>query len=219
MSSVRNGWTSSPNRGEIHGQYRLLGTIRPLPPRSGDQSSNRWATLAGRSTDMKRSLLDATAGELKAWIEELGYPSFHANQVLRWVFQRRAAVRGDVRPAQGLASATRRRMDGLRHPDRRATEVPRWNRQAPSGLSRRPTYRMCADGRGGPPDRLYQHPGRLWDGMRFLRQWIERGRAEPDPGRDRRAGDPAATTSCRPQRGSPTWWSWGWARAWPTSRT
>src|SRR3954468_16669860 len=39
---------------------------------------------------MKRSLLDATTGELKAWIEELGYPSFHANQVLHWVFQRRA---------------------------------------------------------------------------------------------------------------------------------
>ena len=39
---------------------------------------------------MKRSLLDATAGELKAWIEERGHPSFHANQVLRWVFQHRA---------------------------------------------------------------------------------------------------------------------------------
>ena len=39
---------------------------------------------------MKRSLLDATAGELKAWIEELGHPGFHANQVLRWVFQHRA---------------------------------------------------------------------------------------------------------------------------------
>jgi 23S rRNA (adenine2503-C2)-methyltransferase len=39
---------------------------------------------------MKRPLLDATTGELKAWVEEHGHPSFHANQVLRWVFQHRA---------------------------------------------------------------------------------------------------------------------------------
>src|SRR5512135_832832 len=47
---------------------------RSLPP---------WAV-------MKRSLLDTTSEELKGWVVERGFPSYHAHQVLRWVFQHRA---------------------------------------------------------------------------------------------------------------------------------
>ncbi len=39
---------------------------------------------------MKRPLLEATSEELKAWVVERGHPSYHARQVLRWVFPRRA---------------------------------------------------------------------------------------------------------------------------------
>jgi 23S rRNA (adenine2503-C2)-methyltransferase len=39
---------------------------------------------------MKRPLLDATTGELEAWMEERGQKRFHARQVWRWVFQHRA---------------------------------------------------------------------------------------------------------------------------------
>src|SRR4051794_26858711 len=39
---------------------------------------------------MMRPLLDATADELKAWMEGRGHRGFHARQVLRWVFERRA---------------------------------------------------------------------------------------------------------------------------------
>ena len=39
---------------------------------------------------MKRPLLEATSPELAAWMVERGHPGFHARQVLRWVFQRRA---------------------------------------------------------------------------------------------------------------------------------
>jgi 23S rRNA (adenine2503-C2)-methyltransferase len=39
---------------------------------------------------MQRPLLDATTEELAAWMVERGYPAFHARQVVRWVFERRA---------------------------------------------------------------------------------------------------------------------------------
>ncbi|HEX8203959.1 MAG TPA: 23S rRNA (adenine(2503)-C(2))-methyltransferase RlmN, partial [Isosphaeraceae bacterium] len=39
---------------------------------------------------MKRPLLDATPGELAAWMADHGEPAFRARQVLRWVFGRRA---------------------------------------------------------------------------------------------------------------------------------
>lgn len=41
---------------------------------------------------MKRPLLDATTDELKSWLTERGHRGFHARQVLRWVFERRAEV-------------------------------------------------------------------------------------------------------------------------------
>ncbi|HWE37106.1 MAG TPA: 23S rRNA (adenine(2503)-C(2))-methyltransferase RlmN [Isosphaeraceae bacterium] len=39
---------------------------------------------------MKRVLLEATAEELRGWMVERGHRPFHAGQVLRWVFDRRA---------------------------------------------------------------------------------------------------------------------------------
>lgn len=39
---------------------------------------------------MKRPLLDAPTRDLAAWIEERGFPAFHARQVGRWVFDHRA---------------------------------------------------------------------------------------------------------------------------------
>jgi 23S rRNA (adenine2503-C2)-methyltransferase len=39
---------------------------------------------------MKRALLDATLEELGAWMVERGYKRFHARQVFRWIFERRA---------------------------------------------------------------------------------------------------------------------------------
>ena len=43
-------------------------------------------------TTDKRPLLDATRDELAAWIVAEGFPKYHAQQVLRWVFARRAAT-------------------------------------------------------------------------------------------------------------------------------
>ena len=39
---------------------------------------------------MNRPLLEATLEELTAWVVERGWPAYHARQVLRWVFERRA---------------------------------------------------------------------------------------------------------------------------------
>ncbi len=39
---------------------------------------------------MKRPLLDVSTRDLAAWIEKTGFPAFHARQVGRWVFERRA---------------------------------------------------------------------------------------------------------------------------------
>ena len=39
---------------------------------------------------MKRPLLDALWVELEGWMAERGFPRFHARQVFRWVFDRRA---------------------------------------------------------------------------------------------------------------------------------
>jgi 23S rRNA (adenine2503-C2)-methyltransferase len=39
---------------------------------------------------MKRALLDAPPGELDAWMADHGHRGFHARQVVRWVFDRRA---------------------------------------------------------------------------------------------------------------------------------
>jgi len=38
----------------------------------------------------KRALLDVTSRELADWMRTEGFPTFHAKQVLRWVFDRRA---------------------------------------------------------------------------------------------------------------------------------
>ncbi len=38
----------------------------------------------------KRSLLEATPGELGAWMAERGHRPYHARQVFRWIFERRA---------------------------------------------------------------------------------------------------------------------------------
>jgi 23S rRNA (adenine2503-C2)-methyltransferase len=39
---------------------------------------------------MKRPLLNASPEEFRAWVIEQGHPAYHARQVLRWVFERRA---------------------------------------------------------------------------------------------------------------------------------
>jgi 23S rRNA (adenine2503-C2)-methyltransferase len=39
---------------------------------------------------MKRPLFDATTGDLAAWMAERGFPGYHARQVERWAFDRRA---------------------------------------------------------------------------------------------------------------------------------
>src|SRR5690349_5092431 len=59
-------------------------------------------------SEMKRPLLDATAGELAAWMEERGYPGFHARQVVRWVFRRRA---GRFEEMSDLPKALREELD------------------------------------------------------------------------------------------------------------
>ena len=47
-----------------------------------------------------------------------------------------------------------------------------------SGVPRRPTDRVRADGRGAAPDGVHQHAGRLRDGLRLLRQRAQGGRAK-----------------------------------------
>lgn len=37
-----------------------------------------------------RPLLDASQGDLEAWLSDVGAPKFHARQILRWVYDRRA---------------------------------------------------------------------------------------------------------------------------------
>ena len=39
---------------------------------------------------MRRPLLDSNAAELASWMAERGFPRFHAGQVVRWVFEKRA---------------------------------------------------------------------------------------------------------------------------------
>lgn len=39
---------------------------------------------------MNRPLLDASPDELKAWMLDIGHKGFHARQVYRWIFERRA---------------------------------------------------------------------------------------------------------------------------------
>src|SRR5438046_2428525 len=39
---------------------------------------------------MKRPLLEGSRTDLEAWMSEQGVPKFHARQVWRWVFDRRA---------------------------------------------------------------------------------------------------------------------------------
>lgn len=39
---------------------------------------------------MKRCVLEVTTEELSAWMVGLGFPAYHARQVFRWIFQRRA---------------------------------------------------------------------------------------------------------------------------------
>jgi 23S rRNA (adenine2503-C2)-methyltransferase len=41
-------------------------------------------------TDLKRSILEASIPELGSWMVEHGHPAYHARQVFRWVFERRA---------------------------------------------------------------------------------------------------------------------------------
>ena len=50
-------------------------------------SSNETQTPAG---DGLRHLLDVPDDELKQWLAEQGQPAFRAQQIIRWVFQRRA---------------------------------------------------------------------------------------------------------------------------------
>src|SRR3954454_6792516 len=57
---------------------------------------------------MKKPLLEASAGELEAWMKERGWPGFHARQVSRWVFQHRAE-RFEV--MSDLPAALRRQLD------------------------------------------------------------------------------------------------------------
>ncbi len=40
--------------------------------------------------EAKRSVLNVEPGELGAWMSERGHPAYHARQVLRWIFERRA---------------------------------------------------------------------------------------------------------------------------------
>jgi 23S rRNA (adenine2503-C2)-methyltransferase len=48
--------------------------------------------MLGDSTVRNRALLDATPEELKAWMAERGHREFHARQVYRWMFDRRASA-------------------------------------------------------------------------------------------------------------------------------
>jgi 23S rRNA (adenine2503-C2)-methyltransferase len=61
-----------------------------------------------RSSMMKRLLLEATAGELRGWMVERGHRPFHAGQVLRWVFDRRAT---DFDAMTDLPKSLRRDLD------------------------------------------------------------------------------------------------------------
>ena len=56
---------------------------------------------------MKQSLLNVTLDQLKSWFVEAGHPGFHARQVLRWVFDRRAV---DFAMMSDLPKALRERL-------------------------------------------------------------------------------------------------------------
>src|SRR5438045_3005743 len=59
-------------------------------------------------TLMKRPLLDANPDDLKAWMVENGHKGFHARQVYRWVFERRAESFGVM---SDLPKELRERLD------------------------------------------------------------------------------------------------------------
>ena len=46
--------------------------------------------VASVTTQAKRSVLEVDPAELAAWMVERGFPKFHAQQVYRWIFDRRA---------------------------------------------------------------------------------------------------------------------------------
>lgn len=59
--------------------------------RSEDQTPVEIGTAAqAASSAPKRPLLDVSSKELGEWMTERGFPRFHARQVVRWVFERRA---------------------------------------------------------------------------------------------------------------------------------
>ena len=149
----------------------------------------------------KRPLLDADPHELRDWLFARGHPAYRAET--SDPLGRRGAnrvVRGDDRSAEAAPRRAGRRVDRLRHRDRPPRRRPRRHRQAPPRLPGWTSGRVRPDGRGRPADRLHQHPGRLRDGVRLLRQRDEGGRAEPHERRASRAGTPAPQPPAR--RGS-----------------
>src|SRR4051794_27056824 len=58
---------------------RIRWSVRPMP---NLVSVIEWS--------MNRPLLDVPSAEFSGWVAERGSPRFHADQVVRWVFDRRA---------------------------------------------------------------------------------------------------------------------------------
>ena len=129
---------------------------------------------------------------------ERGHPGYHARQVFRWVFAGRAER------FEAMSDLPKRLREQLDEEWAIFGAEVVHHHVAPDGTDkllldcadgRRDRVRL--DGRGGSADGLHQHAGRLRDGVRLLRERVEGGRAEPDAGRDRRAGDPAPQPPAR----------------------
>ena len=88
---------------------------------------------------MKRPLLDASPEELSAWVVGQGHPAYHARQVLRWVFERRAEAFAGM---SDLPKALRERLEAEWTVF--ATRVA-YHHVAPDGTDK--LLLECADGR------------------------------------------------------------------------
>ena len=146
-------------------------------------------------------LLDQSPEQLQAWLAERGTPGYRAAQVRRWLFEKRAAAFEEMTDlAQDLRGQLAEAFVDLDHPGCSASEGRRRHREAALGTGRRRAHRVRALARRqAPPDDLHQHPGRLRDGLRLLRERTGRRRPQSHHRRNRRADAPLAAAA-RPGR-------------------
>ena len=162
-----------------------------MPALDIDDHQPSSATDVPRS---KRLLLEATADDLRGLACGAGPSCVSSPAGPRWVIRRRAE---SFDAMSDLPLALRRELE-----DEWAIFSTRvaFHGTSPDGTDklllechdRRRIECVLMASRSASAYGLHQHPGRLRHGLRLLRQRPEGRGAEPDAGRDRRAGAPAA---------------------------